>query len=127
MMVVCPQCSYPYQADAQVIGSRGVQCDFCGWKGSSQELLQIVGGKVADDIEKDVKRIERLRSLFVKLSKGVSPIIGRVLIEEGFVKRSGDACDIARLAVLLRSASRTLFATVLGELYKGEEQDHGPN
>lgn len=47
-MTLCPKCGSPQNVEARVVGARDVACDFCDWKGSSEELVESDGVEVKD-------------------------------------------------------------------------------
>lgn len=117
MMLLCPECSYPYVDDARIVGEREVCCQNCAWRGPSSKLIEFLGAKSGEHV---------LSSLYIYIGEQVSPAIGVALIRLGLIPADKSQENAVRLARLLRRVSRAIFTAVLEGLFDDRGQDR-PN
>ena len=114
-MNICPRCGLPFDNTFPV--ETQLLCDYCGWSGSSNSTL-FTGSEKFEGEE-----LVKLRRLFIKLAKDISPQIMRALIKEGFFK--ADASEVPRMVPVLSSTTRAMFSALVTALCERAAQAQG--
>ena len=87
-MNVCPQCGSAIEIETTLTASKIVECERCGWSGSSKETVYV------DDLSAGIKTTQtQLEIVYQRLAREVAPTVGRILIETGMVI-APDAKDV---------------------------------
>mgnify|MGYP001824616049 CR=1 FL=1 len=115
-MVVCPQCGYPKEENALVIGERDVTCKMCAWHGSSSELLEF-------EDESKFQDPRKLQEFMGFLQKHISPLVGKELANLELISRDPSPDNIAFITKLLVDYSRAGFGAVLKGLLLGPKEE----
>jgi hypothetical protein len=110
-MKICPNCTLPFTGGFVLEAEYEVKCDHCGWSGKSSDLLLTISDSYTYDEE------VRLKKLFIRISREISPHIGAALIQEGFIE--GTEENIPQLAGLLKDISEAVFGAIIINLSGG--------
>lgn len=124
-MNICPQCANAFMEGSNIVASKQLRCESCGWEGESRETIFV------DESQFDIKKHqEQLESLYRRLAAEVSPIIGTILIQTGMVTGpdgKDNKMDWERtqfLAKVLQGATRGCISgiaqTIAGEVRPDE-------
>lgn len=114
-MKICPKCGLPFSGEPLV--GADVKCDYCGWKGSSFDLLHAESDKFQQE------DLAKLRELFIFLANEISPLIMRRLIQQGFFE--ADTTEVGKMVPILAKTSRAMFSALIEGLCGSEIEDDG--
>lgn len=116
-MVICPQCGYPYEDEAFIIGERDIKCANCGWRGSSTDLISAP----------EEAPVAAMQELYQFLGEEIAPSVGRKMVELGLLRPTQDKENVMKVAAVLRGGTRGAFQGVITTLFVQETEDARPN
>lgn len=106
--VVCPQCGAPQHNIPYVEGERGVNCDFCGWSGSSTDLIYA---------EKEVQDPRKFDLLSNWIIEDMGAKLSSELAKRGFIPNhvieSAKAGEVQNLYNYFNRIVRTFVAAIM--------------
>lgn len=81
-MLICPRCGVPRSEPTISMDSKQVKCARCTWSGTSEELLFIPDEKCNTEVFQG-----QLEKFYVAMATGISPLIGKLLLDCGLIER----------------------------------------
>ncbi len=106
-MLICPSCGWPHD---EVLVGGPTRCDFCGWAGSSTELLRASG-----ELSDYPQIIERLKALSQAISTDIGPELAKRVVHYGLIERDPSFAPL--LASVTKNACNAAFKSILMDLF----------
>lgn len=80
-MIVCPECAGPLENASTIESNVETSCQRCSWSGEQREALFVDEASL-----KIPEHQARLEALYKDIATHVTPIVGQILVQGGWVK-----------------------------------------